>query len=105
MIKKHLLTCALAVVVLLGSKLFIYSTPVKSEAVTRSLIRNDKIVERHRLALEVEKQEAYYSSLNFANELLPIDIKSVDTRMKRNLKKFSYRNLQTHKLHRTAEQW
>ncbi|HUH20108.1 lytic transglycosylase domain-containing protein [Albibacterium sp.] len=105
MIKKHLLTCALAVVVLLGSKLFIYSTPVKSEAETRSLIDDDKIVERHRLALEVEKKEKYYSSLNFANEEIPAGIKSVDRRMKRNLNKFSYRNLQTHKLHRTAKEW
>lgn len=105
MIKKHLLTCTLAVVVLLGSKLFIYSTPVKSEAETRSLMGDDKIVERHRLALEVERKEKYYSSLNFANEEIPAGIKSVDTRMKRNLNKFSYRNLQTHKLHRTAKEW
>ncbi|WP_132224038.1 lytic transglycosylase domain-containing protein [Albibacterium bauzanense] len=105
MIKKHLLTCTLAVVVLLGSKLFIYSTPVKSEAETRSLMGDDKIVERHRLALEVERKEKYYSSLNFADEEIPTGIKSVDTRMKRNLNKFSYRNLQTHKLHRTAKEW
>jgi len=95
----------LAVVVLLGSKLFIYSTPVKSEVETSNLMKDDKIVERHRLALEVEKKEKYYSSLNFANEEIPVGIKSVDIRMKRNLNKFSYRNLQTHKLHRTAKKW
>src|SRR5690606_13854701 len=112
MIKKHILTCVLAVVVLLSTKLFIYSTPVKTESETNDLINVEKVVQRHRvelekekIALEKERIEAYYSSLNFANEMLPQDVNSVDRRMKRNLDKFSYRNLQTHKLHRKAEQW
>jgi len=107
-----MLTCALAVFVLLSTKLFIYSTPVKTESEINDLINVEKVVQRHRiilkkekLVLEAEKKAAYYSSLNFANETLPQDVNSVDRRMKRNLDKFSYRNLQTHKLHRKAEQW
>ena len=107
-----MLTCVLAVVFLLSTKLFIYSTPVKTESETNELINVEKVVQRHRVelekekvALEKERREEYYSSLNFANEALPQDVNSVDRRMKRNLDKFSYRNLQTHKLHRKAEQW
>jgi len=112
MIKKHLLTCALALVVLLSSKLFIYSTPVKTESEMNSLVKAEKAVKRHRLVLEKEKiaieekrKSDYLSSLNFANETLPQDVNFVDRRMKRSLEKFSYHKLRTHKLHRIAKQW
>lgn len=112
MIKKHLVTCTFALVVLLSTKLFIYSTPVKTESEINSQTNADKAVKRHRVAFEKEKialkkeeKAAYLSSLNFANETLPQDVNAVDRRMKRNLDKFSYHNLQTHKLHRLANQW
>lgn len=112
MIKKHVLTCVLALVALLGSKLFIFSTPVKSELETTQQIKAEKAVERHRkdhkkelLALEKERKEAYYSNLNFAGETLPQDVTSVEKRLKRNLEKFSYSNLKTHRLHRISRDW
>lgn len=112
MIKKHLLTCAFALVVLLSTKLFIFSTPVKTESEITDLVKAEKAVKRQRIVLEEEriasekeKREEYLSSLSFADESIPMDVNSVDKRMKRNLAKFSYRNLQTHKLHRYAEQW
>lgn len=112
MIKKHVLTCVLALVALLGSKLFIFSTPVKSELETTQQIKAEKAVERHRkdhkkelLALEKERKEAYYSNLNFAGETLPQDVTSVEKRLKRNLEKFSYSNLKTHRLHRISQDW
>jgi len=112
MIKKHVLTCVLALVALLGSKLFIFSTPVKSELETTQQIKAEKAVERHRkafkkelLALEKERKEAYYSNLNFAGETLPQDVTSVEKRLKRNLDKFSYSNLKTHRLHRVSQDW
>lgn len=116
MIKKHVLTCVLALVALLGSKLFIFSTPVKSELETnkelKAEVKAEKAVERHRksiekelLALEKERKEAYYSNLNFAGETLPQDVASVEKRLKRNLDKFSYSNLKTHRLHRISNDW
>jgi len=112
MIKKHLLTCALALVILVSTKLFIYSTPVKTETEINTLIKAEKAVKRQRVllekerkALEKEEKEKYFSSLNFANETLPQDVNSVDRRMRRNLDRFSYHNLQSHKLHRIAKQW
>ena len=112
MIKKHVFTCVLALVAFLGSKLFIFSTPVKSELETTQQIKAEKAVERHRkafkkelLALEKERKEAYYSNLNFAGETLPQDVTSVEKRLKRNLDKFSYSNLKTHRLHRVSQDW
>src|SRR5690606_41126398 len=112
MIKKHVLTCVLALVALLGSKLFIFSTPVKSELETTQQIKAEKAVERHRkafkqelLGLEEERKEAYYSNLNFAGETLPQYVTSVEKRLKRNLDKFSYSNLKTHRLHRVSQDW
>ncbi|WP_118193401.1 lytic transglycosylase domain-containing protein [Albibacterium indicum] len=105
MIKKHMLTCALAVLILIGSKLFIYSTPASTKDEVIAQIDAEEFVEKHREALEIEKREAYFSSINFADELVPLDKKGVEKRLKRNLDKFSYSKLRTHKLHRLAKQW
>ncbi|MFB5945302.1 lytic transglycosylase domain-containing protein [Albibacterium profundi] len=105
MIKKHMFTCALAVVMLIGSKLFISSTPISEKDEIIAQIDAEEFVERHREAIEVEKRAAYLSSLNFANEAVPLEHKEVAKRLKRNLDKFSYSNLHTHKLHRLSKQW
>src|SRR5690606_38469495 len=106
MIKKHVLTCVLALVALLGSKLFIFSTPVKSELETTQQIKAEKAVERHRkdhkkelLAIATKRKQAYYSNLKLAGETLPQDVISVETRLQRNLEKFSYSNLKTPRSH------
>lgn len=98
-------TCALAVVLLLGSKLFISSSPTSAKVEKNAQIKAEKFVERQRTAIEKEKKEVYFSSLNFAEEVIPLEYKGVEQRLKRNLDKFSYSNLRTHKLHRLSKQW
>lgn len=98
-------TCALAVALLIGSKLFISSTPTSTNDEIIAQIDAEEFVEKHREALEIEKREAYFSSINFADEIVPLDHRGVEKRLKRNLDKFSYSNLRTHKLHRLSKQW
>lgn len=105
MIKKHMFTCALAIVGLIGSKLFIYSTPTSETDEIIAQIDAEEFIEKHRKAIEDEKRVAYLASLNFANEVVPLEQKGVKARLKKNLDKFSYSNLRTHKLHRLSKQW
>ncbi len=47
----------------------------------------------------------YYLDLNFANEVIPIESKKVEFKMRKALKAHSYNHLQTLKLHQRAEVW
>mgnify|MGYP006188395075 FL=1 len=47
----------------------------------------------------------YFLELNFANEVIPIESKKVELKMKKALKAHSYHQLQTLKLHQRAEVW
>lgn len=93
MVKKHLITCSSLLVVLLVTKLFIYSTPVNHLAVMEYNKKPEK--------KEVSSNK-YFSNLSFANEALPAEDEKVKMKMKVTLKAHKYRHLQTNKLHRKA---
>lgn len=96
MIKKHLITCSVMLVMLLIAKLFIYSTPADMHSY---------------INLSPEPQnsensvEPYFNSLSFANETLPLGDKRIKSKMFAHLQAHSFENLNTSKLHRQAEKW
>ncbi len=96
MIKKHLTTCSIILVLFVATKVFIYGTPV-------NLFKSIKFGE---IPAKAESSaDTYYNSLNFANESLPLGDDQVKWRMNKMLKAHNYENLQTSQLHRKAAQW
>jgi len=98
MIKKHLCTCIVVLVMLVLSKLFLYSTPVKNNVTNTISISTIKDV-------NTTKKERLFANLNFANEYLPKEDKDIERRMKRSLKAHSFARLKTYKLHEHAKIW
>jgi membrane-bound lytic murein transglycosylase D len=93
--KKHLITCSVILVLVIISRLNIFSTdpvfPVKHPAFTAS-----KLI----FSLPVaETEEAY----NFADEALPVNDKRVDFKLKKSIAKHRFRNIQSNVLHSKAD--
>ena len=96
--KKHMVSCAIMLIALFISKLFIYSTP----AITMDNKTEADVIEQ---AIEQHNKEEFHASLNFAEEALPMNEKKVERRIERVLTNFSYAKIGTHKLHRLSESW
>jgi len=99
MIKKHLCTCMVVLITLVLSKMFLYSTPVKSNV--KNSIPTSTISDANTAA----KKGKSFASLNFANEYLPLEDKEVERKIKRSLTAHSFERLKTHKLHKNAKVW
>lgn len=99
MIKKHLCTCMVVLITLVLSKMFLYSTPVKSNV--KKTILTSTISDANTTA----RNGKSFASLNFANEYLPLEDKEVERKIKRSLTAHSFKRLKTHKLHKNAEVW
>lgn len=104
MIKKRVLCCSMVLSVMILSKL--YSTPSstsKEDPIRKTLLEQ---VEKHKkaIALSPEKQkEAYYRSVMFANEDVPLYNPSVEKKFERYLANFTFRKQQSYTLHKKAE--
>src|SRR5690606_4424636 len=103
MIKKRVLCCSMVLSVMILSKL--YSTPnstSEGDPIRKTLMEQ---VEKHKkaIALSPEKQkEAYYRSVVFANEQVPLHNPLVEKKFERYLANFSFRKQQSYRLHKKA---
>ncbi|NGM66651.1 lytic transglycosylase domain-containing protein [Sphingobacterium sp. SGR-19] len=103
MIKKRVLCCSVVLSVMILSKL--HSTPnstSKKDPIRKVLMEQ---VERQKqaIALSPEKQkEAYYRSVVFADEQVPLHNPRVEKKFERYLANFSFRKQQSYDLHKKA---
>ncbi|GGB16534.1 hypothetical protein ABIC74_002894 [Mucilaginibacter rubeus] len=98
MIKKHLLTCSVTLVLVLISELNIFGTTIiekAAKAATLSARTSDFIF------LKSSKAVAY----NFANEALPVNDARVTRKLNKSLRQHDYKSVQSNILHRKAELW
>ncbi|MBD1394175.1 lytic transglycosylase domain-containing protein [Mucilaginibacter glaciei] len=95
MTKKHLITCSVIFVLVIISRLNIFSTnpvfTVKTAAITHADIL---------FAKPVEEAEMDY---NFANEALPVNDQRVNFKLKKSLAKHKFKNIQSNILHAKAD--
>ncbi|HLT42396.1 MAG TPA: transglycosylase SLT domain-containing protein [Sphingobacteriaceae bacterium] len=96
--KKQVVSCAIMLIALVISKVFIYGTPVS----TANKFEHVEVIEQ---AIEQHNKDEFYASLSFANETLPMEEKKVERRINRVLANFSFSKLGTHKLHTLSESW
>jgi membrane-bound lytic murein transglycosylase D len=92
MIKKHLITCSVILVLAVIFKLNIYSTTV---------LKPSK--ESHLTSKFIFTKSDAAPGYSFANEALPVNNASVDRKMKRTLRKHNFANVQSNILHIKAK--
>lgn len=106
MVKKRVLCCSMVLSVMILSKL--YSTPnstPEKDPIRRALHES---VEKQRKVIAIspdEKKEAYYRSIRFADEQVPLYNPSVERKFERHLMRFSFRKQQTYDLHKKAAKY
>ncbi|MEB0263615.1 MULTISPECIES: lytic transglycosylase domain-containing protein [unclassified Mucilaginibacter] len=95
MTKKHLITCSVILVLVIISRLNIYSTePVFTPKIIVNTHSN--YIFNH----AVNDAEVAY---NFANEALPVNDKRVDFKLKKSIAKHGYKTVQSNVLHAKAD--
>ncbi|MFM6976891.1 MAG: lytic transglycosylase domain-containing protein [Sphingobacteriaceae bacterium] len=92
MTKKPIIACFAVLGMLLMAELLLFSGTKKA------IIPGNAIS-------AAELSSAYFNTLNFANETLPVNDAYVFNRVKKALNNFGYENLQTYRLHRQASRW
>lgn len=101
MLKKHIIPCTVILSLLVMAQVFAYTLPeVKTTTNTPTKKNNPTPI-----VTKAEEPEFKIAQLTFADETLPIGDNRVSTKMKRVLASFSYRNVQTNRLHRKAAEW
>jgi hypothetical protein len=92
---KLIITGGLVLTICVLTKMFGYSYFVSKNDLTEVTLGQAK----------QSLENNYFLELNFANEVIPIESKKVELKMKKALKAHSYHQLQTLKLHQRAEVW
>lgn len=90
--------CAILLFGLLVSKPFVFSS--KSISVENTL--DTGIINK---AIQQHNKDAFYASLNFANEALPRGEKKVEAMILKVLREFSYSRQGSHKFHHLSRKW
>ena len=99
MIKKHLITCSVILVLFIVSQLFISSTILKRKAVSVNTIDNKYV---NSVPLLIWHNNDANEEINFADEAIPANNAGVNRKLKRSLRSNSYRNIQSNVLHKKA---
>ncbi len=122
MIKKRFVTCSVIAVLMIISRLFIFSTilpqtvreiaALKSEISVKNAAGNDSSSSLNSLKFNngttlrigfISTKTSTLNSLNFANERLPLHDENIRGKMKRSLRLHSFSNLQSNMLQKKAE--
>ncbi|MES2278440.1 MAG: lytic transglycosylase domain-containing protein [Bacteroidota bacterium] len=99
MIKKHLITCSVILVLFIVSQLFICSTIFKRKAVSVTTINNNNVSSIPRL---IRYNKDASDEMNFADESIPVNNTGVNRKLKHTLRANSYRNIGSDVLHKKA---
>ncbi len=104
MLKKHLIPCAVILLLLVMANVFAYTLPEVKTSLKNNITNTDTptIVAKVK---EAEEPAFTIAQLEFADETLPLGDKKINNKMKRVLASFGYDNLQTNRLHHVAAKW
>jgi membrane-bound lytic murein transglycosylase D len=95
MTKKHLITCSVILVLVIISRLNIFSTEPVFTAKAATYTSSDLIFSKP----AKEAEDAY----SFANEALPVNDKRVDFKLRKSIAKHRYKSVQSNVLHAKAD--
>lgn len=101
MVKKHLMTCAVIVGLLVMATVFAFNMPQAS----KNLSKEEKTTVKDTITTHTKEPKSLMAQLNFADETLPAGDARVEKKMKKTLAAHYFSNLQTNKLHRKAAEW
>ena len=102
MIKKQLLCCSAVLLLVLLSKLYSYN--VAAETVVPVAPQHDSLSQGEHWLEDITsiRNSAYFTSLNFADEALPLGDKRIEKKMLRHLKEYAFSRKRSHLLHSQA---
>lgn len=100
MIKKHLITCSVILVLFIVSQLFICSTTIKRKAVSVTSVIDTKAV--NNLPLFIRYNKDANDEVNFADESVPANNLRVSRKLNQSIRANSYRNIGSNLLHKKA---
>lgn len=98
MIKKHLITCSVIVVLFIVSQLFIYSTTIKRKAVS---VNTTEAVTARSISLIIDYKYVN-NQINFADENIPANNRRVTRKLKHSVWQHSYNHIGSNLLHKKA---
>ncbi len=101
MLKRHIIPCTVVFGLLLMAKVFAFKLPTVQE----DLKRDHYIVTDTIAKVEAEEPVFSVAQLDFAEETLPVGDDRVYSKMKTTLASFSFKKLQTGRLHKKAAEW
>lgn len=106
MIKKQLLCSSVVLMLVAAAKFYSYSTASNDRHIVAEARKAERIVsEMKGIAGEVEEENAwssYFATLSFVDKSLPVDNERVENALRRHLRRLSYNNTRTYRLHRVA---
>lgn len=100
MIKKHLITCSVILVLFIVSQLFIGSTTIKRKSVSITTI--DRAANNSSASTLIRYKKDANDDINFADESIPVNNANVNRKLKYSLKQHSFRSVGSNLLHRKA---
>jgi membrane-bound lytic murein transglycosylase D len=114
MIKKHVVTCAVILTLLIMATVFAYQLPQAEKSVVKVDNNATEIIppeeeftplKEEIILVKKDVHAAVKVRINFAKETFPVGDKHATAKLRKTLKSFSYANLQTNRLHRKAVEW
>lgn len=103
MIKKKALACCVVLVIIILTKLYSSSNFKRLEnGINPVEIRSEK-GHTDNFTDSILK-EVYWSSVNFANEEIPLELPAVKSKLMTYINRFSYKKIQSYQMHRKADQ-
>jgi len=102
MIKKQLLCCSAVLLLVLLSKLYSYNVAASTD--TPDALLHDSLSQGEWLLEDISniRNTPYFTSLNFADETLPLGDKRIEKKMLKHLKEYSFAKRRSHLLHHKA---
>lgn len=102
MIKKHVVLCTVIIALLVMAKVFAYNMPQAAESLSK---QKDTTIKNTPPPQKIKAPLSLMAKLNFAEETLPLGDAKVERKMKKILAAYSYKKIQTNRLHKKAAEW
>jgi len=102
--RKKVLCFSIVLSAMVASKLYTTAKPGPANDPVKKVLLEQLDKKRKVIAYSPEKLKAvYYSSITFANESVPLENPSVESKFEKYLARFSFRKQQSYDLHKKAE--
>ena len=105
MIKNKALACSIALVAIVRTKLYSSSNVETARKGTNPVAWEFDKKQKVEATEDSTERNSYWSDVTFAEEEVPLDDPAVKNKLTTYLKRFSYKKIQSYKMHRKADEY